>query len=273
MSKKVLTIQDISCYGQCSITVALPILSHYGIETAILPCALLSTHTSGFTNYTCLDLTNEMDKIVDHMFSENIKFDCIYTGYMSNRKQFDIINKCCDRLLNNNGLLIVDPAMADNGKFYPGLDEFIAFEFKKLCSHADYILPNITEACFLTGIEYKEEKDRNTEYYNLLLQELYKLGAKNVILTGVTEDDSIGAIAFDGITRTTVLKERVDKNYHGTGDIFSSIIVADILNNTPIKATLHHATDFIIDAIYETYDDDKHSYGVKFEEILKKELN
>lgn len=273
MSKKLLTIQDISCYGQCSITVALPILSHYGIETAILPSAVLSTHTGGFKNFTVHDLTSEMPKIINHWVDENIRFDCIYTGYIGNRIQFDYILDNKDRLLNENGLFIVDPAMADNGKMYYGLDEFIVLGMRKMCSKADYILPNITEACFLTGVDYKEEKDRDDEYYNLLLQKLYELGAKNVILTGVTDGDSIGAIAFDGITRTTVLKEKIYQSYHGTGDIFSSIIIADILNKKSIKATLHHATDFIIDCIEKTIDDDNHRYGVKFEDVLKEEIN
>ena len=155
MSKKILTVQDISCYGQCSITVALPILSHYGIETAILPSAVLSTHTSGFTNFTVHDLTDEMPKIINHWIDENIRFDAIYTGYIGNKVQFDYILDNKDRLLNEGGLFIVDPAMADNGKMYYGLDEFIVLGMKKMCMQADYILPNITEACFLTGIEYK----------------------------------------------------------------------------------------------------------------------
>lgn len=272
MSKKVLTIQDISCYGQCSTTVALPILSHYGIETVILPSAILSTHTCGFTDFTFLDLTDEMPKIIDHWVSEHIKVDCIYTGYIGNRKQFDIILNNKHKLLKDGGLFIVDPAMADNGKLYPGLDEFIVLGMKKMCMEADYIIPNVTEACLLTGIDYVEPKDQTIEFYQNLLVELYRLGAKNVILTGVMDgEDSIGAIGFDGITRTTVLKELQPKSYHGTGDIFSSVIVADILNGKSMRETLHHATDFIIDAINETIDDDKHGYGVKFEEVLKNE--
>jgi pyridoxine kinase len=272
MTKKVLSIQDISCYGQCSLTVALPILSHYGIETAILPSAILSTHTCGFTNFTVHDLTSEMPKIIDHWVTEHITFDCIYTGYIGDRKQFDIILNNKHKLLKEDGLFIVDPAMADNGKLYPGLDEFIVLGMKKMCMEADYIIPNVTEACLLTGIEYVEPENQTMDYYYKLLQELYKLGAKNIILTGVYDGlDTIGAISFDGITRTTVLKEKEEKSYHGTGDIFSSVVIADILNGKSIRETLHHATDFIIDAIHETADDDSHSYGVKFEQVLLKE--
>ena len=124
MSKTILTIQDISCYGNCSITVALPILARFGIETAILPSAILSTHTQGFKDWTFLDLTDEMPKIIDHWWHEGIKFDAIYTGYIGNPKQFKIILDAKDKLLKEDGLFIVDPAMADHGKLYPKLFHF-----------------------------------------------------------------------------------------------------------------------------------------------------
>lgn len=267
---KVLTIQDISCYGQCSTTVALPILSHYGIECAILPSAILSTHTCGFTDYTFLDLTDEMEKIVDHFFHEGIKFDAIYTGYIGNKRQFDIILKAKDLLLKDKGLFIVDPAMADFGKLYPGLTNDTIFGMRRLCMQADYIIPNITEACFMTGNDYKEIHD--SEYINKLLNDLYSLGCKNVILTGVQEDiDTIGAVAYDGITRTYNLEVKEEMSYHGTGDIFSSVVVADILNKKDIKDILRHACRFVIDAIIKTNDDETHKYGVKFESVLKNE--
>ncbi len=271
-NKKVLTIQDISCYGSCSTTVALPVLSAFGIETAILPSAILSTHTSGFKNFTVLDLTDEMPKIINHWIDEGIKFDAIYTGYIGDIRQFDYILECKERLLNDNGLFIVDPAMADNGKLYPALNQDIVEGMKKIVSIADYILPNITEACFLTNTEYKEEQD--DMFINELLAELYRMGAKNVILTGVMDDPySIGATSYDGMQKTTVIKEKVEQSYHGTGDIFSSIVVANILNGVDIKTNLDIATDFIIDSIYNTMDDPYHSYGVKYEPILKKYVN
>ena len=271
-NKKVLTIQDISCYGGCSTTVALPILSAFGIETAILPSAILSTYTAGFKNFTVLDLTDEMPKIINHWIEEGIKFDAIYTGYIGDVRQFDYILECKDKLLNEGGLFIVDPAMADNGKLYPALNDDIVEGMKRIVSQADYILPNITEACFLTGDKYQEEQD---DYFvNELIADLYRMGAKHVILTGVSDGpDSLGAVSYDGLTKTTILKEWVEKSYHGTGDIFSSIVVANILNGVDIKTNLDMATDFIIDSIYNTIDDDNHPYGVKYEPILKKYVN
>lgn len=268
MSKKILTIQDISCYGQCSITVALPILSSRGIETAILPSAILSTHTSGFNNFTVLDLTDEMPKIINHWINEGIKFDAIYTGYIGDVRQFDMILKCKDKLLNENGLFIVDPAMADHGKLYPALNNDIVEGMKKICKVADYIIPNITEACFLTDNEYKD--NCNEAYTKKLLNDLYSLGAKNIILSGITSDNNIGASSFDGTNIVSVLQPKCEKSYHGTGDIFSSILVANILNNVSLKDNLMDATKFIVDCINETKDDLNHSYGVKFEDVLKK---
>lgn len=265
MSKKILSIQDISCYGQCSLTVALPILSHYGVETVILPSAILSTHTSGFKDFTVLDLTDEMPKIINHWINEGIQFDAIYTGYIGDIRQFDYILLCKEKLLKKDGLFIVDPAMADHGKLYPALNENIIEGMKKICSVADYIIPNITEACFLCNIPYS--LDIKTD---LLLKELYKLGAKNVILTGLSSTDTnIGAAHYDGDKITTYLTTKIEKSYHGTGDIFSSIIVANILNENSIYETLKDACEFIVKSIKKTIEDKSHFYGVKFEDVLK----
>ena len=150
--KRILTIQDISCVGQCSLTVALPILSAAGIETAILPSAVLSTHTAGFKGYTFRDLTDDMPAIAAHWKSEGIRFDAVYTGYLGSARQIAYVKQIFRDLLSDGGVRIVDPAMADNGKLYPGFDLAFAEEMKSLCAEADIILPNITEACFITGV-------------------------------------------------------------------------------------------------------------------------
>ena len=147
--KKLLTIQDISCVGQCSLTVALPIISACGIETAVLPSAVLSTHTAGFSGYTFRDLTEDMPAIKDHWIKENIKFDAIYTGYLGSTKQIDYVADIFDSVGVDGCIKAVDPAMADNGKLYPGFDEEFVKAMKGLCGKADYLIPNITEASFL----------------------------------------------------------------------------------------------------------------------------
>jgi len=269
MSQKILSIQDLSCYGQCSLTVALPILSSYGFETVILPSAILSTHTSGFTNFTDLDLTDEMPKIIEHWKTQNIKVDVIYTGYIGNAKQFETILEAKQYLLNKDGFLFVDPAMADDGKLYGPLDQTIVDGMKKISSVADYVIPNITEACFLTDTPYQVEQDN--DFIQGLVTKLHKLGAKNVILTGVIEGNKIGAIYSNGIKQTKVLKEKLTPNYHGTGDVFSSVCLAHILKGCSLDETLDKTTDFVVEAIKETKKDPSHVYGVKFETILAKQ--
>ena len=182
--KRILTIQDISCVGQCSLTVALPILSACGVETAILPSAVLSTHTAGFTGFTFRDLADDMPSICSHWEKEKIQFSAIYTGYLGSISQVEYVLNIRKATLAENGLLIVDPAMADNGKLYPIFDMAYAGEMGRLCAAADYILPNITEACFLTGEEYRETYDE--VYIETLIKKLQEMGCKNVVLTGVS---------------------------------------------------------------------------------------
>ena len=168
--KRILTIQDISCVGQCSLTVALPIISACGIETAVLPSAVLSTHTAGFTGYTVRDLTADMPDINKHWINENIKFDAIYTGYLGSNEQIAYVSDIFQTTGNKECIYIVDPAMADNGKLYPAFNNEYVQSMKRLCSKADYLVPNITEACFLADVEYKTEYYK--EYVDTLLIKL-----------------------------------------------------------------------------------------------------
>ena len=181
--KKILTIQDISCVGQCSLTVALPIISACGIETCVLPSAVLSTHTAGFSGYTFRDLTEDMPSIKEHWKKEGINFSAIYTGYLGSTKQIEYVENIFADVATDDCVKIVDPAMADNGNLYPGFDKEFVDAMKGLCGKADYIVPNITEACFLTDMEYKTEYDR--AYVDLLLKSLSDIGCKNIILTGI----------------------------------------------------------------------------------------
>lgn len=268
MSKKIVSVQDISCYGQCSLTVALPVLSARGIETAILPSGILSTHTGGFKGFTFLDLTDEMAKIIDHWKSENIKFDSIYTGYIGDVRQFDMIRDL-KGLLNPGGKLFVDPAMADNGLLYKALTPDIVEGMKKISWEADYILPNITEACFLLDKPYKD--NFTVEELKAMAKELAAKGPANVMITGASDKPGrIGAIDYDKATDTFTeyYTKKQEKSYHGTGDIFSSIAIADILSGMSMEDTLKDSCEFIVKCIQKTMDDPDHWYGVKFEEVL-----
>ena len=265
---KVLTIQDISCYGQCSTTVALPILSANGIETAILPSAILSTHTSGFRNFIVHDLTAEMMKIVRHWEAEKIKFDAIYTGFIGDVRQFEIILYAKNHLLKEGGLFIVDPAMADNGQLYPTLSEPIVKGMRDLIKEADLIIPNITEAAFLTGVGYRESS-QNEAYVRILGDRLRKLGAKRVVMTSVQDKNLIGAYVDDGRDTDLVLKKKLPNTYHGSGDIFSSILIANYLKGTSLVDSADIAAQFICDAIEQTKGDKTHWYGLCYEGLLK----
>ncbi len=266
--KKIVSVQDISCYGQCSLTVALPVLSAYGIETAILPSSILSTHTGGFKNFTVFDLTEEMPRIVNHWKEENIKFDAVYTGYIGDSRQFDLI-KDMRSLLSDGGLMLVDPAMADYGKLYVALNDEIVKGMRKLVESADVIVPNLTEAAFLLDEEYRD--DFNRDDIIAMAKKLSAMGPATVIMTGVSLDkDHIGALAYDKASDsiTEYYAEKMTQNYHGTGDIFSSVVFANILNGQSLYDSIKDACEFVVKCIKNTMGDDTHNYGVKFESVL-----
>ena len=265
--KRILTIQDISCVGQCSLTVALPILSACGLETAILPSAILSTHTAGFKNFTCHDLSDEMPKIIKHWKDENIKFASVYTGYLGDTKQIDLVKMIIDDLMIGGGVSIIDPAMADNGSLYPAFDNNYVEAMRTLAFSADIILPNITEACFLTG--YKYQDSYTSDYIDGLLESLTKAGAKVIVLTGVSyDDDTTGVIVFENGDKKYYRHKKISKGCHGTGDVYASAFVGALLNGVSIYQSAKIAADYTLHCIENTYGDKEHWYGVKFEPLL-----
>lgn len=267
--KRIVTIQDISCVGKCSLTVALPIISAMGVETAILPTAVLSTHTM-FQNFTCKDLTNQVEPIAEHWKKENFNFDAVYTGYLGSFEQIDLMKKFFDEFKTDSNILFVDPAMADNGKLYPAFDENFAKYMATLCTKADIIVPNITEACFMTGMEYKTEYDES--YIKEMLQKLCDLGAKISILTGVSfEDGKTGVMGYDSAADefSYYEHEKLPVSYHGTGDIFSSTCVGAMMNGMDWKEAVKVAADYTTECIRITLEDPaKPWYGVNFEEAI-----
>ncbi|MCR4923171.1 MAG: pyridoxamine kinase [Lachnospiraceae bacterium] len=265
--RKILTVQDISCVGQCSLTVALPILSAAGIETAILPSAVLSTHTAGFTGFTCRDLTEDMPAIMDHWKKEGITFDAIYTGYLGSARQIELVKKMFKELKGKDFVSIVDPAMADNGKLYPAFDQAFVDEMKTLAFEADIILPNITEACCLTDMEYKENYDE--AYIDELLKKLRALGAKTIILTGVGYDEKTTGVMVDEPENRQYYKHRrIAKGSHGTGDVYASAFVGAYMRGKTSYQAASIAAEYTVRCIENTVDDESHWYGVKFEPIL-----
>ncbi|MBO4653873.1 MAG: pyridoxamine kinase [Lachnospiraceae bacterium] len=263
--KRVLTIQDISCVGQCSLTVALPILSASGTETCILPSAVLSNHTAGFSGFTFRDLSDDMPAISAQWKKDKITFDAIYTGYLGSIKQIDYVRNIF--ATHCKGLTIVDPAMADNGKLYVGFDEAYAQEMAKLCFEADITLPNITEACMMTGMEYRETYDR--AYIDQLLDKLCELGANTIILTGVSyKEGRTGVVVNKNGVSTYYEHKKIAGGCHGTGDVYASAFVGALMQGMNEQEAARIAADYTVLCIEKTEGDPKHWYGVKFELAL-----
>lgn len=266
---RILTIQDISCVGQCSLTVALPVISACGVECAVLPSAVLSTHTGGFKGFTFRDLTDDMPAIKEHWVKENILFDAIYTGYLGSTKQIDYVAEILDANGKSGCVKIIDPAMADNGKLYYGFDDAFVAAMKKLCGKADYILPNITEACFLTDTEYKTEYDR--AYIDEILKKLTALGAKNVIFTGISyEKDRTGVVVYENGQYSYYEHELLPNSCHGTGDIYASAFTGAFVRGKTAFDAAKIAADYTLECIRETAKEENHWYGAKFEPVLGK---
>ena len=267
--KKILTVQDISCVGQCSLTVALPIISACGIETCVLPSAVLSTHTAGFKGYTFRDLTDDMPAINAHWIKEGIAFDAIYTGYLGSTKQIDYVADIFASVAKADCVKVVDPAMADNGNLYPGFDAEFVEAMKGLCAKADYVIPNITEACFLTGIEYKTEYDR--AYIDSILEGLTKIGCKNVIFTGVSyAEGKTGVVVLENGEYSYYEHDKLANGCHGTGDVYASAFVGALTRGKSAYEAAQIAADYTVECIKETAKLDNHWYGAAFEPALPK---
>ena len=272
--KRVLTIQDISCLGKCSLTIALPVISALGVETVILPTAVLSTHTM-FKNFTVKDLSDQIEPIAKHWADEGVTFDAIYTGYLGTIEQIDQIRELIRTFKTDDTLVIVDPVMADNGKLYPAFDMDYVKKNAELCAVADIIVPNITEASFMTGMESKEEYD--TDYIKELLSRLNDLVAGISVLTGVsTEPGKTGVMGYDRSTGEyyTYQNRKIDASYHGTGDLFSSTCVGEIMRGKTWQDAMRIAADYTAHTIEVTLKNPKKPwYGVDFEATIPELIN
>ena len=267
--KRVLTIQDISCLGKCSITIALPVISALGSETVILPTAVLSTHTM-FKNFTCKDLSDQIEPITRHWKDEGVTFDAIYTGYLGTAEQIEQVKDIINTFRTPETLVFIDPVMADNGKLYPAFDMNYVERNKTLCGIADIIVPNITEAALMTGMEYREEYDE--DYIKEMLSRLNDLGAKVSVLTGVClESGMTGVMGYDSTADRyfTYQRKRIDAAYHGTGDLFSSTCVGELLNGRSWQEAMRIAAEYTAITIDETLKNPgKPWYGVDFEATI-----
>jgi len=262
--KRILTIQDISCVGQCSMTVALPILSACGHETCILPTALLSTHTGGFGKPSVVHLDHLLDGMWQHWKENGITFDAILVGYLGSIAAVETAGQIIGELLDPQGISIVDPAMADHGKLYSGFNQEYARAMEKLCGQADIILPNITEASIFADMEYRETLDES--YVRDLLK---GMDHPCVILTGVGyREGETGAAIYSNGSLSYYHHPKVSKNFHGTGDMFAACFTGALMQEKSLTESVKIAADFVCKAIENTCKAPAHWYGVKFETAL-----
>lgn len=268
--KRVLSIQDISCIGKCSLTVALPVISAAGIETAILPTAILSIHT-WFSPFTFHDLTDEIEPVFKNWQEHKITFDGISTGYLGSFRQIELVEQIFERFDKPGLLKLVDPVIGDHGKFYVGFDPKFAARMAQLCSKADVIVPNLTEAAFMLNEEYRGG-NYDEKYIRELLKRLSDLGCANVMLTGISyEKGKYGVAAWNAEKDeyTTCFGEEMPGSFHGTGDIFSAALFAGLISGQSMAQAQETAVEFTVESIRMTLQNPDHvPYGVEFERAI-----
>lgn len=269
--KRILAAHDISCFGKCSLTVALPIISACGIESTIMPTAVLSTHTGGFTGFTYRDLTEDIAPIMDHWQTLPIAFDGIYTGFLGSYEQIEIMKDMFKRFKNEDTLVLVDPVMADDGKLYSIFDANFPSKMRTLCESADIIIPNITEALLMLDRPYTEGP-YTKEYIEDILKGLSEICANKIVLTGVYFDNAmLGGATYDVKTGAIeyILSEKIEGSYHGTGDVFGSALLSALINGFSLPDSTRIAVDFVVESIKRTKEEGTdRRFGVNFEQSI-----
>lgn len=260
---RILTIQDISCVGRCSMTVALPVLAACGVEACPLPTAVLSTHTGGFGVPHVADLTDHMTPMADHWQRVGLKFDVISCGYLGSIRQMEQVEHLFDTLAAPGCVTIIDPAMADHGKLYAGFGENFVERMKAFCTKADWLLPNLTEACLLTGTEYREKYNRL--WVEGLLEKLTAMGCKNVLLTGVSFEENTTGVMVNG---DYIAHRRLPRGCHGTGDLFAAVFAGALAKGSSGSEAARLAAEFTLSCMEYTFRQTETPCGVMFEPLL-----
>ncbi len=265
LSKRILTMQDMSCVGQCSLTVVLPVMSAFGVETCVLPTALLSNHTM-FSKWSCLDLTAEDEKIMSVWKENGFKFQAFLLGYLGSAQLMGVAKKCFAQFSEEGAKVIIDPAFGDNGKLYPAFDGEYVKAMADLIGSADIIVPNLTEACFLTGEKYNE--NATPEYCKRVIAKLADITPATVVLTGAERGGEIGELIYRNGKFSEVWAEKLPVRFHGTGDLFAAVFTAVYLETVSLETACEKAGLFVADSIRAT--DGNHTYGVNFEYVLNR---
>ncbi len=278
--KRIATIQDISCVGRCSLTVALPVISAIGIETAVIPTAVLSTHTA-FSGFTFRDLTEDIPGISAHWKKEGFAFDAIYSGYLGSPRQIELVKSMFTDFYTtsvgsapfSHTIRFVDPAMADNGSLYAGFTDDFVTAMKSLCAQADVVVPNLTELCLLTDTPYREDYDESfiREMLQKMAAQKSPSSAGYVLMTGARHGEEVGVLCYDSANDTFLeaYNAQLPVRFHGTGDLFASCMVGALTKGLSMQDAMQLAVDFVLECIRCTMKDpDRRWYGVNFEEAL-----
>lgn len=271
---KVAAIHDLSCFGRCALTVIIPTLSALGAQPVPIPTALLSTHTGGFENMFFADLSREMDEISSHFSELGISFDAIYSGFLGSDEQIGRVSDFIDRFAKKDAPILVDPVMGDDGALYSTYTKELGEGMRHLVQKADIITPNYTEACFLTGTEYrptdKMSRDEIVELANSLIKKLLRFGQKKIAVTGFESADSVLTLGVDSDGIFTDERPKHSASYPGTGDVFASVLLGSILNGESFKDSVHKACGFTAEVIeYTMQFPTPHREGVMLEPCLK----
>lgn len=259
--KQMVTMQDLSCFGKCSLTVILPVVSAMGVPCSVLPTALLSTHTA-FPHPAVTDLSSCVRPILDHWAGLGLKFDGILTGYLANESQAKLASSLIDRFAGPDTLVVCDPAMGDHGHLYSGIGPEMVDTHRRLCARANLVLPNLTEAAWLAGMEYRTSADEG--WCRELSRELFNLGCGSVMLTGFSPaPDKVGFFYSDGNEDFAHAAPRLPRACHGTGDLFAAVTMGGLLRGLDAPRAGALAGEFVRRAIAATGPDSRR--GVAFE--------
>lgn len=276
--KKIAVVNDLSGFGRCSLSAAMPIISVLGMECCALPTAVLSNQT-GYDSYHCFDYTSEMPKYINEWKKLGVHFDAILTGYLTTSTQADIVADFIDTFSTPETLLVVDPVMADDGRLYGTYSKSLCRKVAGLTSKANIITPNLTELCILCQKSYKELMllSGNDNYTDIIAAEARKLLSDRlhtVIVTGVRKGNCICNIMVEKDNTAVSKSEIFGGSYSGTGDIFASVVCGEITKGTSMVYTVELATRFLEKAIRDTYREgtDRNS-GVNFQKYLEMLIN
>ena len=268
MQKKIAVINDISGYGRCSVAVWLPIISYMGVQCCPVPTAILSNHM-GYPNYYMDDYTDRMEEYIGNWEKLGLRFDGIATRFLGSVQQIAIVKRFIRTFAGEDTLVVVDPVMGDHGRLYATYTEELCNEMRELTGMADITTPNLTEACRLADIPYKERNWRKKELY-AMAERISSMGPSRVVITGIPQGGFIANYVYEREKEPQIIRTcKVGAERSGTGDVFSSIIAADGVNGVPFNRSIRKASGFVKKCIVRTVEQDiPRTDGVCFEDIL-----